>query len=296
MARLRLPAALLAVLLGTGGCLGWETRLVLEPDGTGTGEVRAVHDAKAAAALRTRVEAQVQRVLAASSDPGGGVAPAPKGATDGSEPDPVAPGWLRAAARGVRGLELLEVAAAPEVGIGDGPPAPGVEAKARFDSLEAAARGGLFHGCEVALERRPKKRFLFTVRPPWMPSGPGADDAWGGVASTLLPPFAADVAGLRQRVVITFPLPVVATNGTLSDDRRTVTFEARGDDAPARRLEVELELSDEEPWTTFRHRPDLGALARRLIVPPPPVPEDVPWVDGPSDAVPPAAAPGTTGK
>jgi hypothetical protein len=148
--------------------------------------------------------------------------------------------------------------------------------------LEAAARGGLFHGCEVALERRPKGRALLTLRPPWEPSGPGADDAFGGVPARALAPFADDVAALSYRVTITFAEPVLSCNATLSEDRRTVTYTARGGAPGPRRLEVEVLLPEDEPWPTFRHRPDLAALARRLVRPPPPVPEPVPTLDEPT--------------
>ncbi|MFM8980276.1 MAG: hypothetical protein ACKOSS_07435, partial [Planctomycetia bacterium] len=181
--------------------------------------------------------------------------------------DPLALPWLRADARVVDGLTLAATQ----------PPAGGVRLEARFATLEAAARGGLFHGCEVALERRGPRQLRFTLRPPWQRSGPGSDDALGGLPQASLAPFADDLAQLAYTFTVTFPLAVSQANGVRSADGRSVTWTLRGraDAVPGEPAEAWLELppGSEVELLTFRHRPDLARLARRLCVP---APEDTP--------------------
>ncbi len=269
MARATLAARLSAALLVLSalvlpGCLQREERVTLEPDGSGVVRVTATFEPAALAALERRVLARL------------GTAEAPEPAVG---VQPIACGWVRAQARGVEGLTLVSCEERREE---DGRLV--VTSEARFLTLEAAARGGLFHAAEVAFERRPKKRWRFTLREVWATSGPGADDAFGGVpAAQLRPTFEPDLAALRHELVITFPVPVTSTNAELSADRRTVTYRARGDEAAPRGLEVELELSEEQTWPTFRHRPDLAALTRRLVLP---APEVTPPAPPPADDAP----------
>lgn len=257
MTRAAFPARLLLTLLlasvlALTGCLGRAERVSLEPDGSGFVRVTATFEPQALAALERRVLARLGAVEV----------PAPAVGVN-----PIACGWVRAQARGVEGLTLVSCEERREA---DGRLV--VTSEARFSSLEAAARGGLFQAAEVAFERRPKKRWRFTLREAWATSGPGADDAFGGVpAAQLRPTFEPDLAALRHELVITFPVAVTSTNAELSADRRTVTYRARGDEAAPRGLEVELELSEEQAWPTFRHRPDLAALTRRLVLPAPEV-------------------------
>jgi|GEM_PF-5595406 len=252
-----LATLVLAAVLVLAGCLGRAERVSLEPDGSGVVRVTATFEPQALAALERRVLARL-------------------GATDIPAPamgvDPIACGWVWAQARGVEGLTLLSCK--EQLGA-DGRRV--VTSEARFSSLEAAARGGLFHAAEVAFERRPKKLWRFTLREAWSTSGPGADDAFGGVpAAQLRPAFEPDLAALGHELVITFPVAVTSTSAELSADRRTVTYRARGDEAAPRGLEVELELSEEQAWPTFRHRPDLAALTRRLVLPAPEVKPSAP--------------------
>lgn len=256
-----LLAALLAGLLP--GCLRWEARVVIGPDGGGEAVAEARLDLPALEALGARVRAQAARL---------GLAVAAQGTLPPAGVDPLALPWLRADARGVDGLSLAATALPAEAGV-----APGVRLAARFASLEAAARGGLFHGCEVALERRGPRRLRFMLRPPWQASGPGSDDALGGLAPARLAPFADDLAALAYSVTVTFPLAVASTNGTCSADGRSVTWTLRGraDAVPGEVAEAWLELppDSEVELLTFRHKPDLARLARRLCVP---APEDTP--------------------
>jgi hypothetical protein len=62
---------------------------------------------------------------------------------------------------------------------------------------------------------------------------------------------------------------VRVTNGRVSEDGRTVTWSAPADaDLPAA-LFVDFGLPPETAWATFRRRPDLAALTRRCLLPPP---------------------------
>ena len=256
--RLGLLLALLAA-----GCVEREEQVTLEADGSGSMRVTASFCPAALAELERRVLS-----TAGVNDPPERVAGV----------NPIAPGWLRAQSRGVEGLTL---ASAEEQRSPDGRIT--LTAEARFTSLEAAARGGLFGAAEVAFERRPKKRWRLTLREAWSTSGPGADDAFGGIpAAQLKPTFEPDLAALSHRLVLTFPFPVVSTTGELSSDRRTVTYRARGDEAAPRGLEVELELPEDAVWPTFRHRPDLAVLTRHLVVAAPTVAPSVPPPPGDS--------------
>lgn len=251
--RAALPLAAVGALL-LSGCLATEERVVLEPDGSGSASVRITFDPGALRAALDAVRAHLGLPTAA---------PATEGAA--GEVQPADPEWLRAQARGVEGVTLRSVT------LRAGPDGRRVtEAESLFGTLEDAARGGLFGSAEVAFERRPKGRWRFTLRDAWATSGPGAVDALGAFdTAPLLGAFGTHLAHARHELTLTFPHAVLSTNGSLSEDRRTVRWSARGDDAAPRILEVELELSDEVTWPTFRHRPDLGALTRRCLLPPP---------------------------
>lgn len=263
-------AGLLLALAGLlPGCLRCESRVVLRADGSGEAVAEARFDAAALRSLWARVRAGAAGM---GLPVAAGLPQPPEGV------DPLALPWLRADARGVEGLSAVAARLPGE---------PGARVEARFATLEAAARGGLFHGCEVALERRSERRLRFVLRPPWQASGPGGDDALGGLPQEALAAFAADLAALACTVTVTFPVAVASTNGTLAADGRTVTWALRGTpEAPAGALpEAWLDLppgSDVE-LLTFRHRPDLVRLARRLAVAAP--------ADTPQDLLDPEAAP-----
>lgn len=259
----RAAAGLLLALALAGllpGCLRWEARVVIGADGRGEATATARFEAPALEALAGRLRAQAAAL---------GLPAAGPRATAGV--DPLALPWLRADGRGVDGL-VLAAARAPGAGA-----AGGVQLEARFATLEAAARGGLFHACEVALERRGARRLRFTLRPPWQASGPGSDDALGGLPQASLVPFAEDLAALAYSFTVTFPLAVAATNGVRGEDGCSVTWTLRGraDAVPGEPAEAWLELppGSEVELLTFRHKPDLARLARRLCVP---APEDTP--------------------
>jgi hypothetical protein len=251
--RLLAAAAPASLALLLAGCLTFEERIVIEPDGSARVELR--HDLDRAA-LDAAKSAVVRRL-------GVEPPPEPEGA---ARIHPADPAWLKSAARGVPGItwQKAERSTPAEGGV------ERVEAACLVPSLEAAARAGLFFGAEVAFERRPKGRWRFTLKEPWAPSGPGADDALGGLPhAELLLHHAADLARARHTFAITFPVEVLSTNGALSDDKRTVRWTARGDEKEPRLFEAEVALPDEAAWPTFRVKPDLGALTRRFLEPPP---------------------------
>jgi hypothetical protein len=251
--RLLAAAAPASLALLLAGCLTLEERIVIEPDGSARVELRHDLDRAALDAARRAVAKRL----------GVGTPPEPEGA---ARIHPADPAWLKSAARAVPGVawQKAERRAPAEGGV------ERVEAACLVPSLEAAARAGLFLGAEVALERRPKGRWRLTWKEPWAPSGPGADDALGGLShADLLLHHAADLAHARHALAITFPVEVLSTNGALSEDKRTVRWSTRGDEKEPRLLEAEVALPDEPAWPSFRVKPDLGALTRRFLAPPP---------------------------
>lgn len=256
---LRLLPALAAPLLA--GCLEVRETVVLQADGSGTVSARLEHAPAALASLVDRVSA-LWPALTREPDAQPAAAGRPALAR------PVDPAWFRAAAEGIAGYALgrAESAACP----GD---RVATEVQSRFDALEDAARAGAFLGAFVSLERLPKQRYRLTLRDPWTPSGPGAADAFGGIDPTRLRrDLAGHLGGLTRALTITFPVAVEATNGLRSEDGRTVTWTSRADDPDPRPLSILFTLPEEVAWTTFRHAPDLAALTRRCVRPPPPAP------------------------
>lgn len=262
MSRAARRAPLLLVALAAAwllpGCLTLRETFVLEPDGSGTVRLQHDFDPAALAVLLARVRAGG----AADGVGGSGGAPADPAA------QPVAPTWLEAAARGRKDYRLARVEEAPLAG-----GRRRTSAEGTFASLEAAAAGGAFHGADVRLERLPKGAWRLTVSDPWTPAGPGSSDVFGGLeASRVRATFAPDLQALERVLVITFPVPVASANGTLSEDRRTVTWTSKAGAEAPEALRAVFVLPAECAWPTFRRRPDLGALARRCLVAPPPAP------------------------
>lgn len=144
-----------------------------------------------------------------------------------------------------------------------------------FASLEALARGGGLLGAHLSLERLPKRQgWRLSLREPWTPSGPGARDAFGGLLPAELErALGGCLAALTHRLTLTLPVPVRSTNGTLSADGRTVTWSARADGPATPVLVVDFALPEESEWAAFRYAPDLAALGRRCLLPPPEPPE-----------------------
>ena len=248
------PALLgLALLLLLPGCLTLRETFVLAEDGSGTVTLQHDFDPAALAALLARVRGVLE-------EPGGegGVKADPKA-------NPVAPTWLTTASKGVKDYRLVKVEAAPLEGGRTRTTADGT-----FTSLEAAAQGEAFHGADVRLERLPKGAWRFTLRDPWTPAGPGSSDVFGGIEAALVrSTFGPDLEALSRTLVMTFPVPVRSANGTLSENRRTVTWTSKADASAPEALTAEFVLAPECAWTPFRRRPDLGALARRCLVAPP---------------------------
>lgn len=255
-ARRRAPAllALLAALLLLPGCLRLRQTFVLEPDGSGSVRIEHEYDPAALRGLRARVRALF-------TPPGTPIAADEWDA----RVNPVAPTWLTAAAHGGKDyrLTMTETQA-----LEDG--RTRVVAEGRFPSLESAARGEAFHGAEVRLERVPKDGWRFVLRDPWTPAGAGSSTVFGGLESAFVrAAFAEDLKALSRTLRMTFPGPVRITNGTLAADGRTVTWTSRADAEAPFALSAEFTLPAESAWATFRHHPDLGALSRRCLLPPP---------------------------
>ena len=254
MARLLL---VLLALLVLPGCLRLRETIVLEADGSGTLRWEHEFDPAALRALLARVRASLGLdVAAADLDP---------------RVNPVAPEWLRLGAKGAKDLALeIETKALPDGRLR-------TEAESRFPSLEAAAGAGAFLGADVALERAPKDGWRLLVRDPWTPLGPGSTTVFGGLdAKFVKERFGADLKVLSRSLRITFPTPVRLTNGRVAEDGRTVTWSAPADAETPQALMVEFVLPADTPWPTFRRRPDLAALTRRCLLPPPAPPAKPP--------------------
>jgi hypothetical protein len=241
---------LLLALLVLPGCLRLRETIVLEADGSGTLRWEHEFDPAALRALLARVRATLGiDVASADLDPG---------------VNPVAPEWLRLGAKGTKDVVLkIETKPLPDGRLR-------TEAESGFPSLEAAAGAGAFLGADVALERAPKDGWRLLVRDPWTPLGPGSTTVFGGLdAKFVKERFGADLKVLSRSLRITFPTPVRLTNGRVAEDGRTVTWSAPADAETPQALIVEFVLPTDTPWPTFRRRPDLAALTRRCLLPPP---------------------------
>lgn len=279
--RQALPVLPMLLALALGGCVESSETVVVDAEGAGTVEVaHAFRPAVLADVLGRVREALAPYLPPAPPAPPvppvqPGAAPAATAVAQGVEP--LHPDWLRAAAAagrtpgageapGLRWARLALDASDPARHVTQG--------TAAFASLEALARGGALLGAHVSLERLPRKEgWRLTLREPWTPSGPGARDAFGGFLPGELAPALGPLLGaLRHRLSLTLPVPVRRTNGALQPDGRTVVWEAAADAAATPVLTIDFVLPEEALWPTFRHAPDLGALGRRCLRPPPAVP------------------------
>jgi hypothetical protein len=249
----------LLALLVLPGCLRLRETIVLEADGSGTLRWEHEFDPAALRALLARVRETLGLEVAAAAELDPRV-------------NPVAPEWLRAGAKGAKDVVLGKVETKP---LEDG--RLRTEVEGRFPSLEAAAGAGAFLGADVALERAPKDGWRLVVRDPWTSLGPGSSTVFGGLdAKFVRERFGADLKALSRSLRITFPTPVRLTNGRVAEDGRTVTWSAPADAEHPQALFVEFVLPSDTPWPTFRRRPDLAALTRRCLLPPPAPPAKPP--------------------
>jgi hypothetical protein len=247
----RVVLLLLAMLL-LPGCLRLRETIVLEADGSGS--LRWEHE----------FDLGALRVLLARAGSVLGLDP-PGAPSIGPRVNPVDPAWLRATAKPVKDVTLanVETKALPDGRVQ-------TVAEGRFPSLEKAAQAGSFLGADVALERAAKDGWRLVVRDPWTPLGPGSSTVFGGLDATFVRErFGTDLKALSRSLRITFPGPIRLTNGRVAEDMRTVTWSAPADAAAPGALIVEFTLPAETPWGTFRRRPDLAALTRRCLLPPP---------------------------
>jgi hypothetical protein len=257
------PRALLLslALLLFPGCLRLRETIVLEADGSGSFRVEHEFDAGALRALLSRARAAL------------GLGPESTAALD-PKVNPAAPEWIRAEAKRAKDVTLGPVETKP---LADG--RLQTVAEARFPSLEQAAAAGAFLGADVALERAPKDGWRLVVRDPWTALGPGSSVIFGGLDATFVKErFGEDLKALSRSLRITFPGPIRLTNARVAEDGRTITWSAPADASPPAALVVEFTLPPDTAWGTFRRRPDLAALTRRCLLPPPEPPATPPAV------------------
>lgn len=240
-------------LLALPGCLRLRETIVLAVDGSGSLRLEHEFDASALRALLGRARAAL----------GLGEGAAPRDLDP--RVNPVAPEWIRAAAKRAKDVKLGNV---ETKALADG--RLQTVAEASFPALEQAAEAGAFLGADVALERAPKDGWRLVVRDPWTPPGPGSSVVFGGLDATFVRErFGLDLKALSRSLRITFPGPIRLTNGRVAEDARTVTWSAPADAATPAALIVEFTLPADTAWGTFRRRPDLAALTRRCLLPPP---------------------------
>ena len=246
--------ALAALGLGLTACLDVKDEMRIAADGSGTLKTTYVVDLKQGAALMEMVKMFFPTDEA--------------GAAPNAVPDVVAPGWLREAARGVEGYTLEKADSVTK----DDKRTTTVQAK--FTSLAAAAKAEAFLMSTVALEKTPAGAWKLSFKA-------GLPTDMGGGGGGGMPPMSAkdilemleeQLSGMRVEESITVPTKILETNGTKSEDGKTVTFVvdfAKLKEGKDIELTVTFEAAEGLKLEPFRHRPSFESLARRIMEPVP---------------------------
>jgi hypothetical protein len=234
-----------------GGCLVTKDVITIQADGSGTIQQSFVVDVKKSNEL-----IETFKMLYGSGD---------MPASD--LPDPIAPGWFRKAAEGVEGYTLETVDVKSEEA------SRTTTVRANFKSLEAAAKAGAFFVSSVTLEKTEDGAWSLTFKD----SLSAAKEASGSAGMqfdlpSILSMLEEQLKGLSITRSITLPTKVLETNGTKSDDGKTVSFTvdfkklSEGKDLE---LKIKFEAAETLKLVPFKHSPDKPAIMKRLTMPPP---------------------------
>jgi hypothetical protein len=189
--------ALVAAILPLAGCLEARDQITLAADGSGTLRQTYVTDLKQAANLL-----EVLKMFMGPTD-----------MDAASAPDPLAPAWVKEAAKDVDGYTVTKA----ETTTKDDKRTTTVEAK--FTSLAAAAKATAFFTSTVTLEKTEMGSWKLTFKdaiamPKEAQQGPMA----GLDVGTLLGMLEDQLKTLSIRRSITLPTTIIDTNGTKSAD------------------------------------------------------------------------------
>jgi hypothetical protein len=253
------PAPTILALAGPlllAGCLVAEEKVELTPDGGGTLRQVWTTDLEAWSGLYALLAMLAPDMV----DPGEAAA---------DLPDALHPGWFVADAAAAKGHRI--VAATYEV-TGE---RRATTLEARFDTLAAAARAGAFPGSTVALALTAEGRWRLSFRTPLRKSSDLTTDRTGGIdLASVLPMLEDHLKGLRLERSLVLPAKVLATNGTLAEDGRTVSWSLDFAAIVAGKAEehfAEFEAAEGLKLEPFVHQPDPARLLPRLTEKPPPL-------------------------
>jgi hypothetical protein len=264
-------AALLCLPLAA--CLETKEEFVLAADGSGTIKQKYVADLKATKQL-------LEGAMMFFGDPStGGAIPDPL-------PNPVAPAWLRADAKGVEGYTLSKV----EETTADDKRTTVVEAK--FTCLEVAAKAGAFFTSSVSLQKTEAGAWKLSLRDAWSKAkeaGGGGDPMANFDVTSVLPVFEEQLKTLRLERSFTLPGKILETNGKKSEDGKTVSWVVDYAKIVAGKdLEMTVVFEGGEGVTLapFEHKRDLRSLFPRVTESPPKESEEKPAEPAPAPAAP----------
>jgi hypothetical protein len=183
--------------------------------------------------------------------------------------DPVAPAWIRSLAARTEGYLITKAVASTTDGVRN------ANVEATFDTLEAAAEGGAFIGASVHLDRIDETSWKLTLVEALPALVEENDGRIGGAdARIVLDALAPLLEGFRSSRTFTLPGRILACNGRVHDDGRTVTFTL---DLACLQAEAPVsffatfehdEAFDLEP---FRFHADPERIVERLLEEPPAV-------------------------
>lgn len=186
-------------------------------------------------------------------------------------PNAVSPIWFKKAAAKAKGYEITSAKESVEKDLRT------TTIKAKFTTLEAAAKGGAFFSSAVTLsrveksEKAPKGAWKLTLKN----SLSGADpQAMGGMdPTTVLTMVQEQVKTLDITVVLTLPTKILEHNGTKAEDKNeiswNVTYDKILEGTKDLSMSVVFEASDELKLKPFTHAPDAQMLTKRAMQKPP---------------------------
>lgn len=263
---------LLAALLLLGGCLESTETITVKPDGSGTITSTYASD----------LEKGEQIMMMAG--PAFGLDPA------APMPDPLAEGWFRKAADGIEGFEIVKFERS------DAEKVRTTKVQSKFKSLEAAAKAGAFFTSNVSLEQVNASEIAKDGETP----GEGekkdakvwklvlldviAGDFGGQMRpKDMLMMFEQFVNSLEIERSIVPPSKILETNGTLSEDGKsvswTVDYQKIVKSTDKLEMVVYFECREDVKLQPFTYSPSLESLLERGSKPPPEI-ATVPVITG----------------